>query len=314
MLPIDLNSKTKRMKITVLMVLIFIALSCTETFEGNADFDPKIVVDVVFPANDTICVTLFSNQSIFSSMGNGTDYYYENGLDNAEVLLYENSVLCDTLEQGKYNCQYNSNTVAHEGAEYKLEVSHNDYPFATTITTMPFSVDVDTVRYAVSGDSATMNLYIDFEDRAGEENYYAIRIYKMIMGKRQARGFYNIDPVFGDNFEFDNSMMTMSSGRKTSFRVDFHDKEQDGLVMNIEILLPLKFEDVGAVNNINVGDTLQVCLFSVGKELWDFNNSQKIYEQTHASGAQPTMLYTNVENGVGLFTGYSDTVFSLVYE
>ena len=78
--------------------------------------------------------------------------------------------------------------------------------------------------------------------------------------------------------------------------------------------MPTRFSGVGAVNDIFPGDTIGIMLYSVNKELYDYNRSIEIYEQAQNSGAQPTDIYTNVKNGVGLFTGYSLTKYEFQFD
>ena len=296
------------------MLIPMLVASCNNTIIINPEFSNRVVVDAFFASGDSIGLNLFKNLSLADSLQSSSDYFFEEGLDNAFVRLYDNDILTDTLKQGKYACEYQSDIVAKEGHEYKIIVTRDGYPEAEAVSSIPVFVPVDTIRYILSADSINMKLNIEFSDKAETENYYVVRFYTLQNGFKKNRGFYNIDPVFGSNLKFDFNILGFESGLNEVFRAEISDDGYDGERITYQALLPTRFSGVGAVNDIFPSDTIGIMLYSVNKELYDYNRSIEIYEQAQNSGAQPTDIYTNVKNGVGLFTGYSLTKYEFQFD
>lgn len=300
------------MKKLIYIILIVTLFSCESNFILDTEYSKKIVVDGILSENDSVEINLFTNLSINDSILNATDYYFQNGLDNATVLLYENQILIDTLRQGKYPCQYLSDKIIKEECTYEIKIKHELYDSAYAITQIPTKTLIDTVSYIEKLNNTYLKLNIEFSDDVIEENFYSIRLYSLNNGYKKARRFFNIDPVFGDIFETDNSILGLPEDAEDILRMDISDEYHNGEKLNIQILLQTKYEEALAVNDIDKGDTILAILYSVNKDIALYNESLKTYQQTQSSGAQPTSLYTNIENGVGLFGGYSFSSFSFV--
>lgn len=297
----------------IIIALVLFA-SCSDMIEVDPGFKQKLVVSGILKAGDTISIYLYKNLAISDQLVNYSDNIFENGVGDAFITLYENNVLCDTLILWKYESMYSSKTVAREGHTYQLMVNHPDYGTVSANTEIPDSVPVRSVNYQVSTDSANMRISAGLLDKVGIGNYYAMRLYKWKNGRKQSRAFYNVDPLHGGALNFDFNTLGLSVDYESAHRLDFSDENNDGDTLSVQLLLPLKFEGVGAVNNIYKGDTLVVNLITLHEEIYQLNESTKLYGQAQSSGAQPTSIYSNIVNGLGIFSGYSSHDYLFVYE
>ncbi len=302
------------MKKLIYIILVVTLFSCENNFILDTKYSKKIVVDGVLSENDPVEINLFTNLSINDSIVNATDYYFQNGLSNATVLLFENQIVIDTLRQGKYPCQYLSDKIIKEGYTYELKINHELYDSTFATTQIPTKTLIDTVSYIEKLNNTYLKLNIEFSDDIIEENYYSIRLYTLNNGYKKARRFFNIDPIFGDIFETDNSILGLPEDADNILRMDISDESHNGEKLNVQLLLQTKFEEALAVNDIVKGDTILTVLYSINKDIALYNESLKTYQQTQSSGAQPTSLYSNIENGVGLFSGYSATEYYAIYK
>ncbi|MFA9392318.1 MAG: DUF4249 domain-containing protein [Prolixibacteraceae bacterium] len=301
-------------KVSILGCLLVLFGACSSEMLVDVDRTNKIVVNGIFAAGDTINLWLFRNASLYDTIQSPTDFRYDYGLENALVQLYEDAVLVGTLEQRNSYYAYYSHVVARSGHHYTLSASCSNYPSITARCQVPDATMIDTVSYLVSNDSINMKLQITFSDPDVDENYYAIRLYTKKNGIKKNRSFYNIDPVFGEELSYDFNLLRFSADQKTVARADISDGGNQGGPISFHCILPNRFIDALSSNDIFPGDTIGVLLYSIPLSIYEYNQSVNAYEGIQQSGSEPASIYTNVSNGIGIFSGYAYSYYEFNYQ
>lgn len=235
-----------------------------------------------------------------------------NLLDSAEITLstdgqvfnfthLNSNILEDTLQLSdttviaysfgnSYFRYYSSDFIPVPGKKYTLNVSHPDFPPVRAEQTAPYEVAPDSAIYIIeagndqSGDrTSAVDIY--FQDPPGVENFYEVRIYNYT-------NYYYID------------VQSAEPGSITSDLdfVLFSDKVFDGQQKRLRI-------NFYPVDSAGDPSGLVVRWRSISPETFKFNEAMiKYFNSVNNPFLTPTQIYTNIENGVGVFSLYHETL------
>jgi hypothetical protein len=205
---------------------------------------------------------------------------------------------------------YQSTTLKPEaGRTYTLRVSAPGYePVEVTNQAPPparvsghtFRDSVAQVQYGSFSPISVGEYRVQIEDPAGEENYYII----LVSGSP-----FSINPEIQDAFyfqEYDDDPFdvnrppgasTLPLGRSIVFDDSFFEGQAYEVVIRFETEALQDFGRAGPV---------QVVLASTTEALFRYEQTRKLHKSVRENPfAEPVAVYTNVQNGVGIFAGYT---------
>lgn len=235
------------------------------------------------------------------------------------------------------------NTKAEVGKTYKLEVSHPDYETVTSETYIPEKVKI--ISYSSEEVTENRNGYdqklqtfkINFKDPEGEKNYYrlSIRIFSgswmpnyddksdtagvILLIDQEVGHIESNDRLLNPDQEDANDFLFGSpTNRYNLFTDEFIDGQEHELEFSINKNNSRGYYGGYGDSKIN-SDTIPgefnwytISLQSITKEAYLYMRAS--YAQ-HWYGddffSEPVQAYSNVENGVGIFAGYSSSGFSI---
>jgi hypothetical protein len=269
-------------------------------------FDSKPVMNsILFPGKPvkvhvSLAVPYGANESII--------------IEDAEVNLYVDGVFVETLEyQGKG--YYQSQLVAEIEKEYVCQVHVDSYPVARGSTIIPKPVKilgVEHINIAGIDDEALTYpaVKITFENSPGiftchEVIVNLLRTYSDESIWNRAWILDNIDPVLLNEglptTVFSNEIIKDDSYTMTvNYSTGSHHRTDGGPM--ITRLYPLKVEF----------RTLSYSYYRYTRQLflYEYNNEEPFFSGTVLT---PFTLYSNIENGYGIFTSYSSVTSSTIY-
>lgn len=180
--------------------------------------------------------------------------------------------------------------------EYQLVATHPRLPEAkakASIPIEPLAEFSDTSRTNYNGETNLLKLNIRVTDQPGEQ-FYMLEIFEE---------YYDIDPFTGDTTVYEylpgfyrTSPILDNSGDYDS-RAFFTDQLFQGASIKIDIALYYNPSD---------GGRLKARVTSLSKSLYLFYKSIDLYGQANGNPfAQPVQVYSNIENGYGVFGGFN---------
>ncbi len=287
----------KPILLTALLGLTII--SCEKEIPLDAEQkEPRIVVNSIFGDGDTIYVHVSESR----------DVLFEGDLPNlttADVKLQDvnGNVLGNFTHQGDGVYKLNGYT-ASTGQEYILIVSNNGFKEVYAQTKTPYAnviSNIDTVR-----QGNEMNYAIKFTDPS-VTNYYAVAIEQITIGEDGFGGYYMYSDYYFETSEiFTQNGSADVDGTKYGSIFLFSDATFNGgqCVFDASTYVPIESFDSTIV---------VVSLMSLSEDYFKYKLSLEKYQETAGDPfAQPVQVYSNVENGFGIFGGYSvyrDTLF-----
>ncbi len=331
------------------IIVLFLFNSCVEEFELDTDdYEPVIIVNSVFTDDNEIKVFVMQSGSIFSSWGNNLER--DPLLDSAFYAnirhepIKDATVKITNLQNNEEEILYlqdsffykTRNILAQKETPYKIEVSTPDFISVSSEATIPKNANITSINYLgyVYTDEYNRPRYklnINVQDVVDEDNFYEMIIYTKhldfdINSDPYSDPFYYLYVYTSMRETISNDIVLQENISWTGSSYIFSDNQFANQSHNFEIL----------TNNIYVFDTIANDYISQKPDNYlielrtiseDYYNYQKqtrkhIDNSYYYSGFDlqtgfsnqytPISLFSNIENGYGIFSGYSfvrDSIF-----
>jgi len=305
-------------------MLAFLLYSCVKVLDFEIpDDEKKIVINSLFSEGDTLSV--YVNKSLHVLDRRGSKF-----INNAQVKLYYDEDLVAEIVEGK-NGYYNLNFVPEIGKEYMIEVSVPGLKTATAKSMIPEPVQIDKVDTVLISSNYmyhwldALQCEINFSDPPDQDNYYEVVCNisyftvsetdslindTIIIGNTETVPIGSNDPIIegwitGENY-FSN---TSDDGYITANSFLFSDKVIDGKRYNFKMRIGFGIDYFADLVKVDVE------LRSITKDFFLYvellNNHLDVKKDPLT---EPAQAYSNVEDGLGIFSGYSTSVYSILYE
>ncbi|MBX2876726.1 MAG: DUF4249 domain-containing protein [Saprospiraceae bacterium] len=306
-----------KVKIWALLALpLFIASTCEKPVTFKVDPPaPDLLVSSNFQDHSAIQVEV--SKITYDAARVGQKEF----INDAIVSIYEDNTLLEELAvvypttpraQAVYS---SSDIVPAIGKEYLIQVEVEGFRMVTARSIIPARVEIKdfTVGQVVETQTPESNLvfynfpvYIAYDDPAGEENFYHLKIAQEIVEFSIIEGDTLPSRAFRRNINFSSELDDNFVNAYFAGGVLLQDDPfggQYGFDMNVAI--NPGFQKLGR---------LFVELRTVSEEYYRFHNSLDRIEQQggNTGGFQEAVIpYNNIENGSGIFAGYTAAMDSI---
>lgn len=285
-------------KLLYLIPAVLLFTACDMSMTINLDLpehEPLLVINSSGEVGGQMNV--YVSHSIDPLSSDGFEY-----LTDASVVLKENNVLIDDMYcLGDPFLFYTTDEQLEEGKTYQLEVSHPSYPTATAEVTVPVSVEIQSV---VLGDTSDYMMDLRFTIQDPEENNYYLL--KILVNDGygfgwSGVGFETIDPSFEDKGLIEDGY----EGRKAMFNDQLFNGTSKTFSLDIDY-----WEGV---------DSVKVELFTLSESFYKYHESRRLQNRSENGpssilGAEPVVVYNNIQNGFGVFAVQSKNEFVVATE
>jgi Domain of unknown function (DUF4249) len=296
--------------ISILCILLSTLMSsCTaDYFNPVVDITPRVLAPkLVVIANmqsdyDTLIVYVSKSRG---SLDNSTYNYNPDSvrqrLDTVagvQVQLFKNGTLFANLNSiGGGNFAVVGKRLPADGATYNLKVSAPGFPSVEATQIMPSIVKLDTAQFIPNGvvdleGRRNAEYVMNFRDPVGTNYYMGYVINDQQTSPDTIRTINLVDLGFlvSDNVLIDNTF----DGK--SYRWSLTNGRGGGPGS------PNRGGPGGPRNQIAQG-IMSFYLLNISKEMYQYQKSYTLYKDARDNPfAQPVVLYTNINNGFGLFS------------
>ncbi len=287
----------------LLAIVVVILCSCHHKVDWeHPDFEPKPTINSFFADGKPIRLHV----SLAVAFGPEQSAV----VNNAQVNLYVDGSLAETLtheEEGFYQ----SSIIAEAGREYRCEVTIPGYPMAAATTSIPVPqniIDVEHINNAgVDEEGVTYPaIKVTFSNSSNEATFYHLAI-QLIQGDYHSyiAPFYINDPVLLNEglpiTVFSNEAIEGNSYTMTINYTTGSASSTDGSGW-VTRLYPLIVE-----------------LRTVSEHYYQYAQTLHLYEMANddpfftGNSILPFNIHSNVENGYGIFVGYSMVATDTIY-
>jgi len=233
-----------------------------------------------------------------------SDFSQKKYITDAEVKLYEDGVFVENLvlesdsyiKNGqKYTVyQYSTKeTKAQIGKIYKIDIenpANKKVSASTIIPNMVALISVDTIfNYTVNDEENSMFV----EGRLDENN-------NVVLNSQIYSWSYDQDTIFS---YFDEDIENLFYSPSPNSFLIFTDKKIEGQTHEIELSRSYTNGSYYGPQKDEFSQYI-IELHSITKEGYTYLRTIDLQKQS-SSDQEPVLSYTNIENGIGIFTGYS---------
>ncbi len=299
-------------KLFFLLSVSLIYISCEKVipFEGDVN-TAKLVINSVFESDSTFKVHVSSSRSVIDTSS------FEN-IDDAVVTIKDGNGNVIEVLNHVVNGFYKGQVLPEENTTYILEVNHPNYANITASDSLPSpiiinSVDTSTILDPINGNR--LRISMNFDDPENNQNYYLLETYSV-------NEYLIVEDLDTVEYELDTTKQFMvltdevfqNGGSPWRDQGLFNDLLFNGQNKTLEIEIPNENWS-GSEDGYDWSYktlTLRLYLHNITISYYYYRTSLELFQ--NASGnpfAQPVQVYSNIENGFGVFAGSQISFFDL---
>ena len=287
-------------------------ISCEKVIPFDGDVNtPKLVINSIFQSDSSFKVHVSSSRSVIDTAS------FKN-IDDAIVTIKDrNENIIETLNHVE-NGFYKGQTFPQENQTYILEVNHPNYANITASDSLPSpitinSVDTSTIIDPINGNR--LQISMNFDDPENTQNYYLIETYSVneyLVIKNSDTTEYELDTT--KQFMVLTDEVFQNGGSPWREQGLFNDLLFNGQNKTLELEIPNDSWS-GSEDGYDWSYqtlTLRLYLHNITLSYYYYRTSLELFQ--NASGnpfAQPVQVFSNVENGFGVFAGSQISFFDL---
>lgn len=311
------------------LALLFVLSSCEQVIEPDLpEHTPRLVLHAFFTADGIWTAYVGRSSGILESRP-----LHERSVADASVELLAGDRVVEEmkfLEAARVYAFEDSTLEA--GETYSLQVSAPGFATIRATDAIPRPVPTSILSYrtdtSVRSGSETrreFSIELEIQDPPGEANYYQISMYQVSTGRGAWRyeGILSTkdSAIIADNGADESPVEGESFSGEAPY---FKDTLFDGRTHELELTyggVSVLREDIARGEEVaedgqepsNLKTYLQVLYISAA--YYEYLKTARLHDYTRDNPfAEPLSVYSNVENGYGIFAGYSSQTFELVLE
>lgn len=302
------------------IAFILILSSCRKKLDISIPKGKEhIVINGIVTNDSLIKINISKSQDI---LNNDTI----TSLNNATVKLYNGETFIENLTNYGYG-NYISTISSEIGKQYNISVSSGELKpvkakmkliTPTQIVSIDTTIEVENNDFGegFSPKQYNMHFKIKINDDANSKNYYMLSIsstnaiYDYEQYPPVIIGYYDINQDFDTNdiiFNGADSWFGIDEIYGRAFTDELINGKEYTINVNSHLYFDYYEEGIDAENY-----QIKVKLLSISEDIYKYIISYNLNQETEYDPfAQPVQIYTNIEDGLGLFSGYTMVVDSL---
>jgi len=296
-----------------LLTAVLILNSCQKDLElSTDDFRSRLVVNSIFTPDSLWSITVSNTKNILDH-----DSHIEN-IDDASIFLENRSLNTDVpivnLGNGKYG---SAGVLPIEGHQYEIFVQKEGYETARSFTYVPSNDEAPkmfSIEEVNRFDEKVFKISMKIEDDPLRQNFY---IWELIStSKASAGAVYKGEELDKLETYLDTGLPTNQpkSGFLTALSSD---GDFNGETYRQDFFI-VPNSDLVKGGDPNHPETTEIKFYlkvrSVSQDLYKFHESLKLYQSSadvNTSISSPVPIFSNIENGLGIFGSYSESIIQL---
>jgi len=293
-------------------MVTFTYISCEKVipFEGDVNI-PKLVINSIFESDSTFKVHVSSSRSVIDTSS------FQNIGDALVTIKDDNGNIIENLNHVD-NGFYIGQTFPQKNQTYTLQITHSNFANITSSDSLPSpitinSIDTSTIVDPINGDR--LQITLDFDDPESSQNYYLIETYSVneyLVIKNSDTTEYELDTT--KQYMILTDEVFQNGGSPWREQGLFNDILFNGQNKALELEIP--YDNYSGIESGYEWSYkilgVRVYLHNISKSYYYYRTSLELYQS--ASGnpfAQPVQVYSNIENGFGVFAGSQINYFDL---
>lgn len=268
--------------------------SCEKEVTFDFEHQPKLVLNCILNPDSTINARLTLSRNIENNLT-------FQPVDDATIVLYENGIELSTLMpegEGNYFLDYYPEPLS----EYEITVMHPDFETLNASTVVPQKPNVkhqpDTLNHIAQTELYWLDIKVVIHDLPGKNNYWLYSKRTVDGVTITGGGFQNIKAPFIDDFS-----RRTDPESKFGFVYDYYVRVSDTGHDGEKMAIRLEAATNGSINFVSADEHYDKYIKSSVKA--------RLNSEDDLPFKEPVQIYTNIENGYGIFGSCAITTIEL---
>lgn len=278
--------------------------SCTKSLEIDIPQHPqKPDVSCFFTQDSTFKMQLSKSVGILDD--------FANPIDDAEILLYKNAILSDSLAYNGY--EYESKVLAAVGEKYTFEAKLKGFNSISSTNIIPDKAILGDCTISDSNiwldeeDLLNQKVQVSIQDEDPGDNYYEIFLFGKYIDNWSQEKVTRIIFPYSDDAVIEEEALNSVYPETLVFSDKFFNNS--GIKLNIYYKQPNLNYGNGNITYLDY--SLIVVVRSITKEYYIYTKKLYLHLWNQENDiwyglGEPVQMYTNIENGYGIFIGYNE--------
>lgn len=273
---------------TIYFILLIAFSSCVKDLALNSeDLNSKIVVNSIFENGEKIELHLSESVSVIENVSTPV-------ISNSKITISNESG--DLLGESSSTSFYLSNFNTEAGQEYFLKVSADGFESVEAFAEIPPLASLEGIDTSIFQTQQKIQFDVSIDDNPLEDNYYSIKI-----------KFLSTDNLISTNsiISFGRKEVVVN-GEKSGTQFFFSDETFNGEVFTFSGLVDYFEPFLGWEYYIVEVNSLSRDLYNYRLSYYNYIRAQEL------PFTEPVQIYSNINNGIGIFAGYNvfrDTIW-----
>jgi hypothetical protein len=276
-------------------LFIIVLCGCQLVVDVDVPYDEGLTLNSYFTPDSLWQVKLTANRHVLDE----TDFQ---NIETGTIIIYDGDQPIETLRHTGNGVYKSATTKPLIGKVYKISATDKKSGAVTSTSTIPTPAKISSLTFDKEpgpfGVPPSLKMKLEFQDLKYISNYYQITVNS---------GLFFWDPTTKKDFilwfpmhlESDNPIVK-TENRAATDEFLFKDIAFDGKAVN------LTFNASGPSNF----PILRVTLKTLSEDYFKYASTYRLQRSTSGDPfAQPTNVHNNIQNGFGIFAGYSESIF-----
>ena len=298
---------------------VLLAIACEKELDVDLVNDnPKLVINALFTPDSTWMVDLTRNAHILDPYPT-----FPAVPDAVVTIVNQNNEIVETLSYSKVKDTrsyppadrgvYRGKIVPVHGQVYTIKAETNHTASVQATGRVPSAVhltllETDSSHYQ---SDKKIEMKIGFSDRSDEKNYYQIKI----LMKTKVSSWYPASAGAKDtirtSYESEVRLESIDESPEINSGTIFPDNYFNGKAKTVRFNFQVSTPYTSPYSRQEYTD-YRIVLMNVSEEYYKYFTSINLYNDSNDNPlAQPVQIFNNIENGFGIFAGYSATMIRL---
>ncbi len=305
-----------------LFIILITYLGCEKEIQLDiGEFQPKIVVNALLQEGENWEIHVCQSKNVLEPNK-------EVNLPGARVTVQNiNSGNIFQLQYDKEGIFINDTYTINHATDYKITVSHPGFESISARAYVPQPIDVKVLHSETLDFNGKVALKVDFEitDDPTSDNYYIYEILNLFPHSPIDPSTIPFleSPIKSWLSSVDGNTGYIDNGTEKQSKLFITDQNFRGSVLNTSLVSFVEVQEGKGKDNQGTDseyqyspDFAQSRLKVVGasKEMYEYYKSIELMIQREAlnsSASTPVKPFTNIENGLGIFAGFTEIVINV---
>ena len=303
----------RRQNVFLFIFSVSLLFSCTKILDDELpQKEPKLVINGIINPDSVFKINISQSYHVFENEGSNNLPF----IQGASAKLYKGSQFLFDLEEEENGYYASTGFFPALNQSNKVEGAKSGFPSVQATTSIPDPVPILSFDTSMVWDGDEYYTFLSFsgvlkyKDPPGEENFYRLDCFQTFFDETGQPITYRqfIDVEDSDDYFYDKSEEYLVWNDLLT--------NGDEVTINFNIFFDHYYIDYGQGITDTSTVIYSISFSSLNEDFYKYDKSRSQYFESGGTDnpfSEPVLIYSNIENGYGVFGGFSGDTVSFEY-